>query len=268
MSRLRPLRPVGAPLATTAELSALVSELSRAKRVTVLSGAGISTESGLSDYRSPGRPGPRRPPISHHEFVGDAAVRARYWTRSFVGFPALSGTRPNPTHLALAALHEQDARWAKHVTQNVDGLLFAAGMKDDALVELHGSVHWLKCGECNGLESREHFQGRLAELNGQWATQLSQVQFRPDGDAELDDALVDGFVVPSCAKCDAENLMPGVVFHGGQVCLAFSHNAPVGFFSLRSFACTSPLVTDCSPSIVILCLGTFGNYSSRPATRG
>ncbi|KAI0565582.1 Sirtuin [Gracilaria domingensis] len=218
MARLKPQLPQGAAFAKDAAIEHLYDRLSRFPRITVLTGAGISTESGLSDYRSPGKKKPPRPPIQHQEFVASAAVRKRYWARSFVGFPVLSNARPNLAHLSLAALHDSaGSRFRWHITQNVDGLLQAARIPSASLVELHGTIHKVVCRSCGAYELRKHFQTRLVNCNKEWSKELGTYRYRPDGDADLDDNLVHKFQVPLCDSCGEEALMPALVFHGGQV---------------------------------------------------
>lgn len=218
MARLKPQLPAGAGLALDSEIRTLSSMLSRFTRITVLSGAGISTESGLGDYRSPGKPKPARPPINHHEYVTYASVRRRYWARSFVGFPVLSNAQPNLAHHALAALHDAGGSvFHRHITQNVDGLLQAARIPTAKLLELHGTIHQLVCRNCAMTEDRDAFQRRLEVHNKEWAKELGTYEFRPDGDADLNGELVQRFQVPACAACGEHALMPSVVFHGGQV---------------------------------------------------
>lgn len=218
MTRLKPQLPLGAGLALDSEIRTLSSLLSRHARITVLSGAGISTESGLGDYRSPGKAKPARPPISHNEYVSQPSVRRRYWARSFVGYPVLSRAQPNLAHHALAALHDAaGAAFRRHITQNVDGLLQAARTPTAGLVELHGTIHQLVCRSCGMTEDRAKFQDRLSALNEEWAKELGSYEYRPDGDADLNGKLVEQFQVPACSMCSEDALMPSLVFHGGQV---------------------------------------------------
>lgn len=218
MYSLKPQLPKGVALALESEIKRLSTHLSTFSNVTILTGAGISTESGLSDYRSPGKPKPSRLPVQHQEYIKYAAIRRRYWARSFVGFPFLSKARPSLAHHGLAALHDRaGSRFQKHITQNVDGLLQAARLPTRSLVELHGSVHKLICRHCGGVESRAAFQTRLSDMNGPWARELGTYPFRADGDADLPDDVISRFCVPKCATCDEDALIPDLVFHGGQV---------------------------------------------------
>lgn len=218
MGTLRPQLPKGASFARAADIHRLADALSPFRNIAVLTGAGISTESGLSDYRSPGKNRPPIPPINHNEYVSLSSVRQRYWARSFVGYPLLSGAKPGLAHHALAALHDHaGAIFRAHVTQNVDGLLHSARVPSARIVELHGSIHWLVCRVCGARESRTAFQTRLSERNVLWSRQLGTYEFRADGDAELDGSFIAEFNVPPCKACGANDIMPTVVFHGGSV---------------------------------------------------
>jgi NAD-dependent SIR2 family protein deacetylase len=188
-------------------LPALVDAL-RGRRLFLLGGAGLSTASGIPDYRSPERLAQPRRPIQGPEFERSAAVRQRYWARSFRGWPQLAAAAPNPGHVALAALEPLAVGL---VTQNVDGLHQRAG--STRLIELHGALEWVRCLRCGGREPRAAVQERLAELNPERAAEVARAA--PDGDAELSDAQVAGFVVPACG-CGGV-LKPDVVFFGDSV---------------------------------------------------
>ncbi|CDF35765.1 unnamed protein product [Chondrus crispus] len=217
-ARLKPQLPAGAGQALDADIRTLSSLLSQFSRITILSGAGISTESGLGDYRSPGKAKPARPPINHYEFVSQASVRRRYWARSFVGYPVLSQAAPNLAHHALAALHTNGGHnFHRHITQNVDGLLQLGGTPTGCLLELHGTIHDVVCRSCGETERRSAFQNKLIELNDTWSQELGTYEFRPDGDADLNGELVRRFRVPVCRACGEDMLIPSLVFHGGQV---------------------------------------------------
>jgi NAD-dependent SIR2 family protein deacetylase len=125
--------------------------LIRGKRTLVLSGAGISTESGIPDYRGPASAARRTRPISYREFVGDPRARERYWARSAIGWPRVASARPNAGHLALARLERAGAVTGV-ITQNVDGLHQAAGSQ--RVLELHGSLARVVCLSCGAEETR------------------------------------------------------------------------------------------------------------------
>lgn len=172
------------------------------RRVTVLSGAGCSTESGIPDYRGPETARRARNPIQFAQFAADPAWRARYWARSAVGWPRLREARPNPAHEALAALG-----WPV-VTQNVDGLHQAAGSAP--VIELHGSLAWVVCLACGARMSRDALQDVLLARNPHLVGLTAEMA--PDGDAEL----VQGADHPGCAQCGGI-LKPDVVFFGENV---------------------------------------------------
>lgn len=190
------------------DLRALVAAL-RGKRLAVLTGAGLSTDSGIPDYRSPGRP-PRNP-IQHRQFVSDAAWRQRYWARSAVGWERFREARPNVAHLALARM-EAAGLVTGLVTQNVDRLHRAAGSR--RVVELHGALAEVRCLTCESFESRDALQLRLRAMNPD--VDVVHAALRPDGDAELSPEQMAAFHVAACIACGGV-LMPNVVFFGGNV---------------------------------------------------
>ncbi|MEZ4368575.1 MAG: NAD-dependent protein deacetylase [Kofleriaceae bacterium] len=176
--------------------------------VVVLTGAGVSTESGIPDYRGTGRA--PRAQIQHAEFLGDASARARYWARSAVGYPRLAEARPNRGHLALARLRRAGVVDVL-MTQNVDGLHQAAGV-DDA-IELHGSLHRVECLGCGRAETRAEVQARLLAANPQLAHQPDRAL--PDGDAALAPELSPA---SRCRRAACGGVLkPAVVFFGGNV---------------------------------------------------
>lgn len=179
----------------------------------MLTGAGCSTESGIPDYRGEGARHRPRAPIQHHEFVTRAEVRQRYWARSILGWPRFCSARPNEGHRALAAL-EQHGVVHGVLTQNVDGLHQAAGSA--RVLELHGALSRVKCLACGAPESRDALQHRLTVLNPGFLDE-HEALVRPDGDAEIADALVRAFRVAECLHCGHGALTPDVVFFGGSV---------------------------------------------------
>lgn len=203
-------------LGTPDRLDALV-ELLAGRRFVALVGAGCSTESGIPDYRGPG--GSRTPvrPIMYQEFVRSAETRARYWSRSAVGWRRVADARPNPAHRALADL-ETEGLLPGVITQNVDGLHARAG--SHRVVELHGSLAEVRCLGCGARESRAALQTRLLDLNPAWAEHLRRMESgmaaTPDGDAAVPDRLSREFTVPGCRACGGV-LKPDVVFFGENV---------------------------------------------------
>lgn len=194
----------------TADLAALADLFADARRVVVLTGAGLSTESGIPDYRSP-RPAPRSRPIRYMEFVRRTPMRRRYWARSMVGWPAIAAARPNPGHAALARF-EAAGRIHTLITQNVDRLHHAAG--SERVIELHGALAEVRCLGCGAITDRAAMQARLRAANPGWAAVAGAIN--PDGDVALDRDDYDRFVVPPCATCGGL-LKPRVVFFGESV---------------------------------------------------
>lgn len=181
------------------------------KKIVVLAGAGLSTESGIPDYRGPETARRARNPIQARQFFSDPRARARYWARSMAGWPRIASAQPNLGHRALAAL-ERRGHVLGVITQNVDGLHQAAG--STRVVELHGALARVRCLACTSIESRAHLQDRLIADNPHWAGQTAPVA--PDGDADLEGHFFDDFRVPSCLACGGV-LKPDVVFFGENV---------------------------------------------------
>ncbi|GAB7003170.1 hypothetical protein JCM18899A_06410 [Nocardioides sp. AN3] len=179
--------------------------LLRGRPLVVLTGAGLSTDSGIPDYRGPGAPD--RTPMTYQEFVSGEEAQRRYWARSHLGWGRMRAATPNAGHHALAALDP-----TLLITQNVDGLHEQAGSRD--VVALHGRISDVVCLACRRVSSRADLQRRLDELNPDWAAAHADVAVRPDGDVDLE--TTDGFVVPACQKCGGV-LKPDVVFFGENV---------------------------------------------------
>jgi NAD-dependent deacetylase sirtuin 4 len=183
------------------------------RRTLVLSGAGISTDSGIPDYRSPERLAQPRHPMRYQQFVASEGARRRYWARSALGWPQVAAAQPNAAHRALARLEACGVMGV--ITQNVDGLHQAAGSK--RVLELHGSLAAVRCLDCRSVSSRRHLQARLLELNPALAERTAEPgALAPDGDAELAEALEGSFQVPACTRCGGV-LKPDVVFFGENV---------------------------------------------------
>jgi NAD-dependent SIR2 family protein deacetylase len=180
------------------------------RRLLVLTGAGVSTDSGIPDYRGDGAPA--RTPMTISLFRSGHAAQQRYWARSFLGWSTMGFAEPNATHRILARL-ESEGRLSGLITQNVDGLHTAAGHRD--LVELHGRVDAVVCLDCGSASSRAALQERLVALNRGFAA--AGVRTLPDGDVELEDTT--GFVVAGCESCGGV-LKPDVVFFGESVAVA------------------------------------------------
>ncbi|MGW3288423.1 NAD-dependent protein deacetylase [Streptomyces sp. NPDC001002] len=194
----------------TTDLEPVVDALS-AGGVLVLSGAGISTESGIPDYRGEGGSLSRHTPMTYQDFTGSAHARRRYWARSHLGWRTFGRARPNAGHLAVAAF-ARDARVSGVITQNVDGLHQAAGSED--VVELHGGLDRVVCLSCRAISPRRELARRLEAENPGFDPVAAGIN--PDGDADLTDAQVGNFRVVPCADCGGV-LKPDVVFFGETV---------------------------------------------------
>lgn len=186
-------------------------ELFQRGPVSVLTGAGVSTESGIPDYRGPETRRRARNPIQYRDFVRSPDGRKRYWARSLVGFPRLARAEPNASHHALADL-ERAQRLTGIITQNVDGLHRAASSV--SAIELHGALREVICMQCGVVSSRFELQRKLEAQNPEFLTYLAESA--PDGDAELDDAVVSRLTVCDCELCGGP-LKPHVVFFGENV---------------------------------------------------
>jgi NAD-dependent SIR2 family protein deacetylase len=187
-------------------------ELVAAGGVVVLSGAGISTESGIPDYRGPSGQLRARLPMTVREFMSSPQARQRYWARSYVGWRRIARAQPNAGHLAVAALQQRGAITGV-ITQNVDGLHQAAGARD--VIELHGGLHHVVCLDCGARRPRAQLNERLEAVNGELVTEIDQIN--PDGDVELADELVASFALVGCECCGSDLLKPDVVFFGENV---------------------------------------------------
>jgi NAD-dependent SIR2 family protein deacetylase len=182
----------------------------RYPRLFVLSGAGISTDSGIPAYRDADGQWRRTPPVLLQDFLASEPVRQRYWARSMAGWPAVANARPNIAHDALARL-ESAGRLQRLVTQNVDGLHQRAG--SSRVVELHGNLEAVVCLGCGALHSRAWIQRTLESLNPEF--QAATATTAADGDADIERDL-EAFQVPHCSRC-AGVLKPNVVFFGEGV---------------------------------------------------
>jgi NAD-dependent SIR2 family protein deacetylase len=180
--------------------------------VLVLSGAGLSTESGIPDYRGSSGALRRHAPMTYQAFVNDAAARHRYWARSYLGWAQIARARPNDGHRAVAALQAAGVLRGV-ITQNVDGLHQAAGARD--VIELHGGLDRTVCLGCGERASRQHLDDRLRAANEHFNAAVAGIN--PDGDVELSDAELVGFQMVDCLPCGGGPLKPDVVFFGENV---------------------------------------------------
>jgi NAD-dependent SIR2 family protein deacetylase len=211
----------GLPAATTgvageapeckAEPFRILVDLATGGGAVVLSGAGLSTESGIPDYRGPSGRARRAEPMTYQTFTGAPTARQRYWARSHLGWQHIARARPNTGHQAVAEL-QQRGLLAGIITQNVDGLHQAAGARD--VIELHGSLARVVCLGCGERTGRLRLDERLRAANDGWAARVAEIT--PDGDAVLADAEVAGFRVVDCEGCGGV-LKPDVIFFGENV---------------------------------------------------
>ena len=204
-------RPDTPPVAAGPDLDALAQAVARGG-VLVLTGAGISTESGIPDYRGPSGAALRRhAPMTYQSFVRDPVARRRYWARSHVGWQLMRTARPNDGHHAVAAL-ERDGLLVGTITQNVDGLHQAAGAEQ--VIDLHGRLDRVVCLGCGLVTPRARMRERLDAANRDWSATVTAVN--PDGDVDLPDDALDGFTLVDCETCGGL-LKPDVVYFGENV---------------------------------------------------
>jgi NAD-dependent SIR2 family protein deacetylase len=197
--------------AIASELFSELAGLVAAGEVLVLSGAGLSTESGIPDYRGPTGLSRRAEPMTYQVFTASAAARRRYWARSHQGWRHVARARPNAGHHAVAEL-QRHGLLAGIITQNVDGLHQAAAARQ--VIELHGSLDRVVCLACGERTSREVLDRRLRAANPGWAADAGAIN--PDGDAVIADEQADRFQIADCESC-AGLLKPDVVFFGENV---------------------------------------------------
>ncbi len=198
------------PLVTEPDPTAL-AELERAidalagRRVAVLTGAGVSTDSGIPDYRGQGAP--VRKPMSVEQFLAEESARRRYWVGSHLGWRRFAAAQPNEGHRALAQLEAAEIT-SGVITQNVDGLHVRAGSR--RVVELHGTMRRVGCLQCGQVFDRRDLAVRV-EAENPWLSETEELPLGPDGDVA--GAKVEGFRIPECSVCGGV-LKPDVVFFG------------------------------------------------------
>lgn len=192
-------------------MSTLGRFLDRNRSVTVLTGAGVSTASGIPDYRDDNGKWKAATPIQFAEFAGSEDARRRYWARSYVGWQRFGSARPNAAHHSLARL-ETAGKIDTLITQNVDRLHSRAG--SERVIDLHGDLSRVRCLDCDATVTRGDYQERIKAANTDWHARV--FEYRPDGDAELADAAYGDFTVPGCASCGGR-MKPDVVMFGENV---------------------------------------------------
>ncbi|MFF3671306.1 NAD-dependent protein deacetylase [Microtetraspora malaysiensis] len=189
----------------------LLADLVADGDVVVLSGAGLSTESGIPDYRGESGRRRRTDPMTYQTFVGSAAARRRYWARSHLGWRHIARAAPNAGHRAVTGLQRRGLL-AGVITQNVDGLHQSSGARD--VIELHGSLDRVRCLGCGARTPRQALDDRLRAANPDWHAEVGAIN--PDGDAVLADDRIDTFQVVDCPGCGGV-LKPDVIFFGENV---------------------------------------------------
>ena len=204
---------VSAPSVVVPELAELTALVGNGNAV-VLSGAGLSTDSGIPDYRGATGSLRRHSPMTWQTFTRDPRGRHRYWARSYVGWRQIAGARPNAGHRAVAAL-QHAGLVGGIITQNVDGLHQAGGATD--VLELHGGLDRTVCLQCGDVASRAELDQRLREVNPGFRPEPVEGEVNPDGDVELPEEALDEFVMVDCLACGGGPLKPDVVFFGETV---------------------------------------------------
>lgn len=189
----------------------LVEFLNTHVGVTLLTGAGCSTGSGIPDYRDDDGRWKNAQPVQYKEFLSNEHTRRRYWARSYAGWPRMSNAEPNIAHRALAGLQDS-GHIDSVITQNVDNLHQRAGSRD--VIDLHGNLRHVCCLSCSRRFPRAGIQNALEALNPGWHAVISG--YAPDGDAGLDAATAEDFRVAACQDCGGM-LKPDVVFFGEPV---------------------------------------------------
>jgi NAD-dependent deacetylase sirtuin 4 len=200
-------RAADTPDAGQAQLTQLLAD----GDLLVLTGAGVSTASGIPDYRGPGTRARARNPIQYRDFLRSHEARARYWARSVLGYPRVRQAQPNQAHTTLVQLARAGLLTGL-LTQNVDGL--HARAQHGPHVELHGALREVICIQCGLVSCRDRLQQQLLQQNP-WLTDQQRAP-APDGDSELTDPRVLDMSLISCAACDGP-LKPHVVFFGEGV---------------------------------------------------
>ncbi|MFA4841926.1 MAG: Sir2 family NAD-dependent protein deacetylase, partial [Agrococcus sp.] len=210
-------------------------DLLRGKRIAVVTGAGVSTDSGIPDYRGEGAPA--RTPMVFETFRSSEAARRRYWAGSHLGWRRFTSVHPNDGHRALA-LMEEAGLITGIATQNVDDLHERAG--SSRVTHVHGQMHTVSCLRCGTTFDRHRIADEIERLNP-WIVVPDQVRLQPDGDVEIDPSRE--FVVPDCPVCGGV-LKPDVVFFGETV-------PPKVFAEARDIVAAGSVVLVAGSSLVV-----------------
>lgn len=205
-----------APLQDPAQAAAAITAQLAAGNTLVLTGAGVSTDSGIPDYRGPTGTLGRHRPMTYQEFRYDADARQRYWARSFIGWSIMNRAEPNAAHHLLAGLEDR-GHVSAIITQNVDGLHAAAGSTN--VIPIHGDLATVACLDCGHRIARHNYAAALAQANPGFteAARVSPDQVNPDGDVTLPTELVAIFNQVPCPDCGSLALKPDVVYFGENV---------------------------------------------------
>ncbi|KAI7865690.1 DHS-like NAD/FAD-binding domain-containing protein [Spinellus fusiger] len=196
-------------------------------KLVVITGAGVSTDSGIPDYRGENgvyKRNPNHKPVFYQHFMASEDARQRYWARGYLGWTPMIHAQPNPTHYHLAWLLEQNYIQGI-ITQNVDNLHSKAGAREEALIELHGTIHRIECLACRSHSPRDQYQSRLHAHNPQWLSYQKELRrtdtkpkINPDGDVELPPNMsYNNFDIPPCTQCSSQLMKPRVVFFGENI---------------------------------------------------
>jgi len=209
--RIPSLRQHGITEAPAGTIEQVAGFIEAQERLLVVTGAGLSTNSGIPAYRNHNGEWLRRTPIFYQDFIRCPIARRRYWARSYFGWHHVAQSTPNAGHLGLARL--ENLGLIKHlITQNVDGLHEQSGSQ--ITIEIHGQLGRVLCLDCHARYSRYDIQDRLQEINRHWSAEI--LRHNPDGDVDLDEAAYPNFQVADCARCQGR-LKPDVVFFGESV---------------------------------------------------
>ena len=213
------------------KLEQFATFLSKSKRPLIISGAGISTESGIPDYRSPSRIN-KYSPIKYQEFISSMYHRRRYWARSTLGYETqMKVAKPNISHHIITKwkLSESFGNEMRLITQNVDSLHLKSKFPYFDMLEIHGSLRDVSCLSCHARSDRDEFQSLLKENNPEFFDknktttndigndEKKKFELRPDGDIAFDDDEYDynSFIIPKCKYCNAkDSIRPNVIFFG------------------------------------------------------
>ncbi|XP_056637983.1 NAD-dependent protein deacylase Sirt4-like [Diorhabda sublineata] len=197
------------------EIDVVKRFIDESNKILILTGAGISTESGIPDYRSEEvglYARTNHKPIQYQEFLKNASSRQRYWARNFVGWDTFSQRQPNAIHFSIKNLEHNLNKVTSVVTQNVDNLHFKAG--SEKVIELHGSAYRVICLQCNSSYNRHYIQEELKKLNPSMLESTTMI--RPDGDVDIPLEAVKTFKPPFCEACNGI-LKPDIIFFGDNV---------------------------------------------------